>query len=320
MHGRSGAAATIAISAPVLGRTSQPQMQLQLRLQQRQRHGDAKGIISVDNYAQVDVARAERTGFPEVVFGEGKTAVQIAEIFATLAKSAPDKATLASRVSSEKWQEIQPVLEACGLSNVEYHAQARMVVYKPGNPAQSTSKQHNLKPCVVAAGTSDLPVAEEACVTLDASGYPPTRVYDVGVAGIHRLFAKLDEIRSADVVIVVAGMDGALPSVVTWSWQILYLRFVLDIRPFFSVLGLCCCVYQVAGLVDRPVIAVPTSVGYGAAFQGVSPLLTMLNSCSPGVTVVNIDNGFGAAASCVKIFHRIESQLNSLQNAARAAL
>jgi NCAIR mutase (PurE)-related protein len=204
-------AVIIARQTPISA-TEQRQTIREGQLLRRLRHDDANGIVSVDNYAQVDVARAERTGFPEAVFGEGKTAVQIAEIFATLAKSAPDKATLASRVSSEKWQEIQPLLAAAGLHNVEYHTQARMVVWRPDNARSTSTRQP--KPCVIAAGTSDLPVAEEACVTLDASGYPPMRIYDVGVAGIHRLFAKLGEIRSADVVIVVAGMDGALPSVV----------------------------------------------------------------------------------------------------------
>lgn len=310
-RGRLGAAALSGRSHP------------QLQLHRRPRHDDAKGIVRVDSYAQVDVARAERTGFPEVVFGEGKTAAQIAEIFATLAKSSNGNATLASRVSSEKWREIQPLLTAAGLDSVEYHPQARMVVHKLGCALPTSTRRPKLKPCVVAAGTSDLPVAEEACVTLDASGYVPMRIYDVGVAGIHRLFAKLDDIRSADVVIVVAGMDGALPSVVMLL-ALLWCRTDECLDAACEILtnlrGLFALVHQVAGLVDRPVIAVHTSVGYGAAFQGVSPLLTMLNSCSPGVTVVNIDNGFGAATSCVKIFRCIESRSNATQAATQTDL
>lgn len=177
------------------------------RLQRRSQHD----FVTIDQYAKVDVARTERTGFPEVVFGEGKTAAQIAEIFATLVKSLPDQTALATRVSSDKWTNIQPLLQAAGVLEVEYNSIARIMMHKPVN---HKCFDLDVKACVVAAGTSDLPVAEEACLTLSASGYSPTRVYDVGVAGIQRLFAKLDEIRSADAVIVVAGMDGALPSVV----------------------------------------------------------------------------------------------------------
>ncbi|HZG55246.1 nickel pincer cofactor biosynthesis protein LarB, partial [Paenibacillus sp.] len=192
------------------------------------------------------------TGFPEVVFGEGKTAEQIAAIMARLAEHA-DR-VLATRVSPEK-----AAFVADELPGVTYHEAARALTWfkKP------ILRMRDGYVAVVCAGTSDLPVAEEAAVTLETMGSHVERVYDVGVAGIHRLFARLDTIRGAAVIVVVAGMEGALASVV-------------------------------GGLVDKPILAVPTSIGYGANFGGLSALLTMLNSCAPGVSVVNIDNGFGA--------------------------
>jgi NCAIR mutase (PurE)-related protein len=204
-------------------------------------------------YAKVDHHRQLRNGFPEVIFCEGKTAAQVLGIVAALRRDGA--AVLGTRAAPElaaAVAEAQP--------GTAYYETARcFVVGGAAHPAAPVGRL-----TVVTAGTTDIPVAEEAAVTGAALGLEVERVFDVGVAGIQRLFARLDAIRAADVVIVAAGMDGALASVV-------------------------------GGLVDRPVIAVPTSVGYGASFHGVAALLTMLNSCASGVTVVNIDNGFGAA-------------------------
>jgi len=204
-------------------------------------------------FASLDLKREKRTGFPEVVFGEGKTAEQIASIMLKLSEHA-DR-VMATRVSPEK----AAVVVNGGLKNVMYHETARMLTWF----RRPILRMREGYVAVVSAGTSDMPVAEEAAITLECMGSHVERVYDVGVAGIHRLFARLDTIRGASVVVVAAGMEGALASVI-------------------------------GGLVDKPVIAVPTSIGYGANFGGVSALLTMLNSCAPGVSVVNIDNGFGA--------------------------
>jgi len=212
----------------------------------------ARASVAELGYASLDLHREKRTGFPEVVFGEGKTAEQIAGIMRRLSDTA-DR-VLATRVSSDK-----AAFVTRELPGVTYHETARALTWfkKP------ILRVRDGYVAVVCAGTSDLPVAEEAAVTLECMGSHVERVYDVGVAGIHRLFARLDTIRGAAVIVVVAGMEGALASVV-------------------------------GGLVDKPILAVPTSVGYGANFGGVSALLTMLNSCAPGVSVVNIDNGFGA--------------------------
>lgn len=212
-------------------------------------------------FATIDHHRALRQGFPEVVYGAGKTPMQIAEISERIA--ARGDALLVTRLSDDGAAAL-----ARSLPNVQLNALAR-TGYLPGAepPAPGTGTV-----AVVTAGTSDLPVAEEAAVTLAALGNCVARVTDVGVAGIHRVLARRDELATAAVVIVIAGMDGALPSVV-------------------------------GGLVSAPVIAVPTSVGYGASFQGLAPLLTMLNSCAAGVTVVNIDNGFGAAVAASRITH-----------------
>ncbi len=201
-------------------------------------------------FANVDHHRSLRSGMPEVVFAAGKTAEQTAAILSRLhASGVPALATRADAAAFAATQQV--LLEA------KYHEAARCITC--GDPAAS----HGGHVAVVCAGTSDLPVAEEASVTAEFFGTRVTRVTDVGVAGLHRLLAYLPAIREADAVVVCAGMEGALPSVV-------------------------------GGLVAVPVIAVPTSVGYGAAFGGVAALLGMLNSCSPNVTVVNIDNGFGA--------------------------
>jgi NCAIR mutase (PurE)-related protein len=222
--------------------------------------------LSVDpieglGHTTVDHHRALRQGYPEVIYGAGKTPAQIVEIAQHIA--ARGDGVLATRLGDEAGAALTRALPA-----VQLNATAR-TAYLPGREAPEAGRG---SVCVVTAGTSDLPVAEEAAVTAAALGNTVLRVNDVGVAGLHRLLARMDELLSAAVVIVVAGMDGALPSVV-------------------------------GGLVARPVIAVPTSVGYGAALGGLAPLLTMLNSCSAGVTVVNIDNGFGAAVAASRITH-----------------
>lgn len=203
-----------------------------------------------------DSHRWLRTGQGEAVLCSGKTPAQAAEAFATLARAG--RPVLATRASEEH---VAAILAA--LPEAEAHPLARMVVLPGAEPVAGTV-------AVVCAGTSDLSIAEEAAVTVEALGARAVRRRDVGVAGLHRLLAHLDELRAADVVIVVAGMEGALPSVV-------------------------------AGLVTAPVVAVPTSVGYGAAFGGLAALLAMLNACAPGVAVVNIDNGFGAAMVALRM-------------------
>ena len=203
-------------------------------------------------FANVDHHRALRQGFPEVVFGAGKTPDQIAAIVANLAQNGD--IVLVTRASREAFEATQQRVPAA-----RYEALARLIIVDGNRPKLSG------KAGVLCAGTSDLPVADEAAFCLQAMGAGVTRWSDIGVAGLHRLLHHLDEIRACDALIVVAGMEGALPSVV-------------------------------AGLVSVPVVAVPTSVGYGAAFGGLAALLGMLNTCASGVAVVNIDNGFGAAA------------------------
>lgn len=213
------------------------------------------GKVADLGFAQLDLEREKRTGFPEVVYGESKTSEQLTSIFRRLTEHS-DR-VLATRVDEEKAAAVQAAVEGA-----TYHRTARALTWfkKP------ILKVHDGYVAVVCAGTSDLPVAEEAAITIECMGSHVEKVYDVGVAGIHRLFRRLPVIRGANAIVVVAGMEGALASVV-------------------------------GGLVDKPVIAVPTSIGYGASFHGVSALLTMLNSCATGVTVVNIDNGFGAGYS-----------------------
>jgi len=212
-------------------------------------------------FATIDHHRALRQGFPEVVYGAGKTTEQLVAIAQRIADRGDG--VLITRVAPES---VAPLLEA--LPGAESNALARTVRVRAAQPL-ATARGSVL---VVTAGTSDLPVAEEAAVTADAMGCVAERLTDVGVAGIHRLLGSSAVLERASVIIVVAGMDGALSSVV-------------------------------GGLVRVPVIAVPTSVGYGAAFGGIAPLLTMLNSCAAGVTVVNIDNGFGAAVAAARILH-----------------
>jgi hypothetical protein len=211
------------------------------------------------NYANIDHHRSLRKGFPEVIFGEGKTADQIIGIMDCMVLH--ESIVIATRVDQEKATQI-----ISRFPSAVYHADARMIVLEQS----ALPKKGRGIIRVISAGTSDIPVAREAYLTADAMGNNVESLFDVGVAGIHRLFCHLDKIQSASVLIVVAGMEGALPSVV-------------------------------AGLVSKPVIAVPTSVGYGTSFNGISALLGMLNSCSSNVSVVNIDNGFGAGyvASCI---------------------
>lgn len=213
-------------------------------------------------FATIDHHRALRQGFPEVVFGEGKLPEQVVAIGERLA--AHGDGFLVTRADAPTREAMRSRWSA-----VEVNDPGRTVLLRGPSPVARGTRSV----AVVTAGTSDLPVAEEAAVTLDAFGHPVHRVTDVGVAGIHRVLSRRETLQEAAVVIVVAGMDGALPSVV-------------------------------GGLVRVPVIAVPTSIGYGAAFGGLAPLLTMLNSCAAGVTVCNIDNGFGAAVAAARILER----------------
>jgi NCAIR mutase (PurE)-related protein len=214
-------------------------------------------------FATLDAHRALRQGFPEVVFGQGKTPEQVTAICERLASHGDG--FLVTRAESDVRAAVRAEFPAA-----EENALGRTVLLRGRAPATA---KNTAKVAVVTAGTSDLPVAEEAAVTLDALGHTVLRVTDVGVAGIHRVLARRETLADAAIIIVVAGMDGALPSVI-------------------------------GGLVRVPVIAVPTSVGYGAAFGGLAPLLTMLNSCAAGVTVCNIDNGFGAAVAASRILDR----------------
>jgi len=202
-------------------------------------------------FAKIDHHRALRAGMPEVIFGERKTPHQVAEIFSRLARRGGN--ILATRATREQYLAVKRKVK-----KATYREQARAIILQ-----RDTTKYGKGTIAVVSAGTSDIPVAEEAVITAEAMGNDVERLYDVGVAGIHRLLANRGTLGRARVVIVCAGMEGALPSVV-------------------------------GGLVGVPVVAVPTSVGYGAAFKGVAALLGMMNSCASNVSVVNIDNGFGA--------------------------
>ena len=213
-------------------------------------------------FATIDHHRALRQGFPEVVYGAGKTAEQVVAIATRIA--AHGDGVLVTRLAADAVHAL-----TSALPGIEHNAEAGTCFLRP-RTAPTVARDSLL---VVTAGTSDLRVAEEASVTADAMACRVERLTDVGVAGIHRLLSRRDALEGAGVIIVVAGMDGALASVV-------------------------------GGLVRVPVIAVPTSVGYGASFGGIAPLLTMLNSCAAGVTVVNIDNGFGAAVAAARILHR----------------
>jgi NCAIR mutase (PurE)-related protein len=207
----------------------------------------------VGEFAKIDHHRTLRTGFPEVIWGPGKTPDQIAQIMEVMRQRSP--VVMATRIEPDVYTQIQQKV-----AGVKYYDLARICAIVP----DTIEPRYPGTIGIVTAGTSDLPVAEEAAVTAELCGFRVKCLWDVGVAGIHRLLNNLHLLTEADVLIVAAGMEGALPSVV-------------------------------AGLADCPVIAVPTSVGYGASFGGLAPLLTMLNSCAAGIGVVNIDNGFGAA-------------------------
>ena len=209
-------------------------------------------------FARVDTDRRRRCGFPEVIFGAGKTPAEVLAIGREILKN--DGVLLVSRAGEEQYRALAAEFPA-----TRFHARARCITVE----LQPLPKLGGTVG-VLCAGTSDLPVAEEAAVTLDVFGNRVERFTDIGVAGIHRLLAVRDQLEACNVLIVVAGMEGALPS-------------------------------AVAGLVSKPVIAVPTSIGYGASFGGLAALLGMLNSCGSGVTVVNIDNGFGAAYAAAQI-------------------
>jgi NCAIR mutase (PurE)-related protein len=212
-------------------------------------------------WACLDHHRHIREGFPEVVYGPGKTCEQLVDIVSKLISVGGP--VLVTRVSEEQ---SECVVQA--IPEIEFHPIPKSLTWLGENFRPRPSNKGTV--LVISAGTADLPVAEEACLTLKLMGHPFKRIYDVGVAGIHRLLDHLDELRQASVIIAVAGMDGVLP----------------------SILG---------GIVSVPVVAVPSSTGYGANFQGLAPLLTMLNSCATGVAVVNIDNGFGAGAFAAMI-------------------
>ncbi|MDR2848994.1 MAG: nickel pincer cofactor biosynthesis protein LarB [Verrucomicrobiota bacterium] len=210
------------------------------------------------HFAKPDFDRQQRRGMPEVIYGAGKTAAQIAAIMRALNDAGQN--AFATRVTPE-----QSVAVQTELPDAAYHAEACILTRDVAPLPEPKGKV-----AVLCAGTSDLPVAEEAAVTAERLGAAVERIYDVGVAGLHRLLSRVDRFADARAIVVVAGMEGALPSVV-------------------------------GGLTDKPVIAVPTSVGYGASFQGLAALLGMLNSCAAGVTVVNIDNGFGAGVAAALI-------------------
>ena len=227
----------------------------------------SNGFVDL-GFARVDTDRRRRCGFPEVIFGAGKTPAEVLAIGREILKN--DGVLLVSRADGEQYRALATEFPAA-----RFHARARCITVE----LQPLPKLGGTIG-VVCAGTSDLPVAEEAAVTLDVFGNRVERFTDIGVAGIHRLLAVRDQLEACDVLIVVAGMEGALPS-------------------------------AVAGLVSKPVIAVPTSVGYGASFGGVAALLGMLSSCGSGVTVVNIDNGFGAAFAAAQINRLLAAQRSS---------
>ena len=214
-------------------------------------------------FAKIDHHRTERCGSPEAIFCEGKTAEQVAQIVELMNQDAHN--ILATRANAETFAAVKKLVP-----EAEYHEQARLIIVRK----EKFTPDPDRFILVMTAGTSDIPVAEEAALTAELMGHRVERVFDVGVAGIHRLFAQEEKIRSANVLIVAAGMEGALASVV-------------------------------GGLVSKPVIALPTSVGYGASFEGLAALLGMLNSCAAGVAVVNIDNGFGAG--------RLAGMINSMR-------
>ena len=215
-------------------------------------------------FAKVDHHRIKRKGFPEVIYGENKTPSQIAKIAKSIASKKHD--VLITRADEKAFKAVKKILK-----KAKYNKVARIITAEH----RPRSTDHRTQISIITAGTADLPVAEESAVTAEFLGLKVSRLFDAGVAGIHRLINNLDQIKDSKVVIVVAGMEGALPSVV-------------------------------GGLIEQPIIAVPTSVGYGANFKGLSALLTMMNSCAPGIAVVNIDNGFGAAVMAFSIARMVQ--------------
>lgn len=222
-----------------------------------------KNLFEEMGFAKIDCNRAERCGAPEAVFCEGKTPEQVAKIVQKMTEGSHN--ILATRASAETFAAVKKLV-----TEAEYHELARLIVVRK----EKITPDPDRFILVMTAGTSDIPVAEEAALTAELMGHRVERVFDVGVAGIHRLFAQQEKIRTANVIVVAAGMEGALASVV-------------------------------GGLVSKPVIALPTSIGYGASFEGLAALLGMLNSCAAGVAVVNIDNGFGAG--------RLAGMINSMR-------
>lgn len=222
----------------------------------------------------LDIERESRLGFIEVIYAAGKTPNQVCEIFQKLIEN--NGKALATRCSEDTLKLLKKSIKGI---NIDYISKVAWKISNPTLKCKVLDKEKKNRACVsvVAAGTSDMPVAEECAITLEFYGINVNRVYDVGVAGLHRLLERLDILRSSKIVIVIAGMEGALPSVV-------------------------------GGLISKPVIAVPTSVGYGANFSGLSALLAMLNSCASGIVVVNIDNGFGAAIAAIRILNSFKEQ------------
>jgi NCAIR mutase (PurE)-related protein len=215
-------------------------------------------------YARVDHGRASRQGFPEVIFGQGKTSEQICGIFEKLIARSPN--VLVTRTNKDVYGDVRNIF-----TEAEWHGSAKVI-----RVLRDRTELGSGEITICTAGTSDIPVAEEAALTAEAMGNRVQRIWDAGVAGVHRILAERERLQNSRVVVVVAGMEGALPSVV-------------------------------GGLVSVPVIAVPTSIGYGASFGGVAALLGMLNSCASNVTVVNIDNGFGAGFSASLINRKLET-------------
>jgi NCAIR mutase (PurE)-related protein len=236
------------------------------------------GFEEVGDFAKIDHHRSLRNGFPEVIWGAGKTPEQIVKIIEAMARKNReldrDLPVMATSIEPEVFTQLQ-----AQIPELKYYQMARICALVP----QNMEPKYPGAIAVITAGTSDLPVAEEAAITAELLGFKVNRLWDVGVAGIHRLLENLHFIAQADVLIVIAGMEGALPSVV-------------------------------GGLVDCPVIAVPTSVGYGASFNGIAALLTMLNSCASGIGVMNIDNGFGAAILAGRILRTIHRLNTNTQN------
>ena len=235
----------------------EPEIKKLLENVERGKTGVAEAMKKLKNlpfedigFAKIDHHRSLRKGFPEVIFCQNKSVQQVEKIVGRMLENGSD--VIATRASEEMFTAVKKIAK-----NAEYNKYSKTIVVLKSKKAKKG------KIAVLCAGTSDIPVAEEAAVVADAMGNKVEKIYDVGVAGLHRLLANMEKLSDANVIVIVAGMDGALPSVVS-------------------------------GITDKPIVAVPTSVGYGASFRGIAPLLTMLNACSPGVVVVNIDNGFGA--------------------------